>query len=87
MRDILGITGRVAATTTLSVFNNLALVLMVAIYLTLAMDPVIRRWDRSPDLGHHRVSFLPYGLRLVRPHHLTANPRRPPSPLPRSAAR
>ena len=27
-----------------------------------AMDPVLQRWDRSPDLAAHGVSFLLYGL-------------------------
>ena len=27
-----------------------------------AMDAVVARWDRSPDLGRHGVSFLLYGL-------------------------
>jgi magnesium transporter len=27
-----------------------------------AMDPVLRRWDRSPDLAKYGVSFLLYGL-------------------------
>ena len=26
------------------------------------IDPVLRRWDRSPDLARHGVSFLLYGL-------------------------
>ena len=26
------------------------------------MDPVLERWDRSPDLAVHGVSFLLYGL-------------------------
>ncbi|MGH9024138.1 MAG: magnesium transporter CorA family protein, partial [Acidimicrobiia bacterium] len=25
-------------------------------------DPVVRRWDRSPDLARHGISFLLYGL-------------------------
>jgi magnesium transporter len=28
----------------------------------LPLDPVLRRWDRSPDLAAHGVSFLLYGL-------------------------
>ena len=27
-----------------------------------SMDPVLQRWDRSPDLAAHGVSFLLYGL-------------------------
>ena len=27
-----------------------------------SMEPVLQRWDRSPDLAKHGVSFLLYGL-------------------------